>query len=234
MYSKPDDWDFETRRIAKQMSDGRDSIRNGIKELEKAGYLLRHKQPDGRMQYLLRYEKDYLPKPMTEKPSQEKEENNTSTSDNSANDGKPDTGKPMTENPNDGKPHCGKTRHISNKECKKQRVKSNTTAETSSADSQDEEKSSMLLPEFVDWCRGSPHRHINIIAEYADEKQLNFETKEQWKQFIGRNVRPAKRLSPFTDDQISQAMTKLNSDKKENDGFITRWTLETLEKYLHN
>jgi len=93
----------------------------------------------------------------------------------------------------------------------------------------------MNLNEFVQWCRTSDQRHIGIIGEYADEKGLEYKTYEQWQQLIKRNVRPANRLSPFTDDQIADAMENLNSDKAENDGYITRWTLETVEKYLeHN
>lgn len=88
LYSKPDGWNFESGRIAKDFTDGRDSIRTALKELEDEGYLKRYKTPIGRMVYAL------ASKPMTENPSQE----------------------PMTEKANDGKSHSGKTRRISNKE----------------------------------------------------------------------------------------------------------------------
>lgn len=106
LYSKPDGWDFESNRIAKESKDGRDSVRAGIEELEKYGYLKRCKQPDGRMVYMIIFP------PMTENPSQE----------------------PMTEKPNDGKTHSGKTRHISNKEIKViKNISNKEVAETSSA-----------------------------------------------------------------------------------------------------
>lgn len=90
LYSKPEGWDFESGRIAKEAHDGRDGVRSGLKELENAGYLRRYKTPVGRMVYLL------VANPMTEKPSQE----------------------PMTEKANDGKSHSGESRRISNKEDK--------------------------------------------------------------------------------------------------------------------
>ena len=87
----------------------------------------------------------------------------------------------------------------------------------------------MDLQKFIEWCKRSPQRHINIIADYADEKKVAFETKGQWQEFIRRNLRPAKSLAPYTDRQIGEAMAKLNKAKKE---YLTDWTLETLNKFL--
>jgi uncharacterized phage protein (TIGR02220 family) len=41
--SKPDNWDFSVESIAGQVKEGIDSVRAGIHELERYGYLLRHK-----------------------------------------------------------------------------------------------------------------------------------------------------------------------------------------------
>jgi len=41
LQSKPDGWHFSIRRIANQMLEGKDAIRNALKELEKSGYLQR-------------------------------------------------------------------------------------------------------------------------------------------------------------------------------------------------
>jgi len=41
--SKPDNWDFSVEGIASQVKDGVDSVRTGIHELEKSGYLKRVK-----------------------------------------------------------------------------------------------------------------------------------------------------------------------------------------------
>lgn len=90
-----------------------------------------------------------------------------------------------------------------------------------------EDSDPMGLEDFKVWCTKSPLRHIRIIADYADEKKLTFNTVGQWREFIKRNVRPAKILSPYTDEQISKAMTEIEKSK-----YISRWTLETLIKYL--
>lgn len=39
--SKPDSWDFSLEKIASQCKEGVDSIRNAVRELEEAGYLIR-------------------------------------------------------------------------------------------------------------------------------------------------------------------------------------------------
>ena len=43
LFSKPDNWDFSSERIANEFSDGEKSIRSALKELEDAGYLERQK-----------------------------------------------------------------------------------------------------------------------------------------------------------------------------------------------
>lgn len=97
LFGKPDTWNFESERIANDSSDGRDSTRNGIKELERFGYLKRIKLSNRRMEYQLKYDVE----PMTEKPSLTPTDNQSLS---------------VTENANDGKSHSGKTRPISNKD----------------------------------------------------------------------------------------------------------------------
>lgn len=41
--SKPDGWDFSAERISNQTNEGLTSVRTGLKELEKEGYLIRRK-----------------------------------------------------------------------------------------------------------------------------------------------------------------------------------------------
>lgn len=88
--SKPDDWDFASDRMAKSATDGRDSTRSGLAELEKYGYLKRKKLPTGEVEFQLN-----IPKPSPENPS---------------------LGEPAPEKATDGKTHSGKTSRISNKE----------------------------------------------------------------------------------------------------------------------
>lgn len=86
----------------------------------------------------------------------------------------------------------------------------------------------MSKEEFIESCRKSPQRYINLIGEYADEKKsVQFTTKEQWRSFLNRNLRPAKALEPYTNDQIGKAMKNIESAE-----YIKRWTMETLLKYL--
>lgn len=125
LYSKPDGWDFETTRMAKDSTDGRDSIRSAVKELEEAGYLKRYKLPNGRMVY-----KVVFP-PMTENPSQAEN--------------------PMTEKPNDGKTHSGKIRHISNKEKKVIKSINNKDSEHSSQDKKFSQLGAEIINEFSKW-----------------------------------------------------------------------------------
>lgn len=90
----------------------------------------------------------------------------------------------------------------------------------------------MSLADFVLLCRGSDQRHIRIIAEYADDREPDFNTRGQWREFGLRNMRVARRLVPYNDRQLQEAMGKLTQNLKENGGFITKWSLETLEKHL--
>ena len=90
----------------------------------------------------------------------------------------------------------------------------------------------MSTPEFVLMCRASKWSHIRLIGEYADERKPEFSTRGQWKEFGKRNMRPARRLSPYTEKQLDMAISRMNKDLKANGGFISKWSLETLEKYL--
>lgn len=91
-------------------------------------------------------------------------------------------------------------------------------------------KQPMILQEFIDWCHKSPQRHIYLIGEYADTIKPNFKNRGQWESFIKRNLRPAKDLSPYDDDQIEKAMVEIQ--KAQGDGWLKKYTLETLTKFL--
>ena len=93
MLSLPDNWDYTTKGLAHICKDGVDSISSAIKELEKQGYLTRHRLRDahgrlGDIEYVI-HEKPVLPnghdtvlppkrenprqvKPVLGKPEQEK------------------------------------------------------------------------------------------------------------------------------------------------------------------
>lgn len=98
-----------------------------------------------------------------------------------------------------------------------------------------EDPTPFTLQQFVESMRASPKKSLRIIGEYADTKGFNHETKGQWNSLIDRNIKVAKRMAPFSQEQIEAAYAVLESKLKipqNPKGFIDKWTLETLEKYL--
>lgn len=91
----------------------------------------------------------------------------------------------------------------------------------------------MTNQEFSLLCRSSEYRHIRLIGEYAESKEFDHSTRGQWRVFGLRNMRVARLITPFNDRQIDEAITKIEKDLDSNGGFISSWTMETLEKYLH-
>lgn len=77
MLSKPVGWKYKSSEIAKNATDGRDSVRNGLKELVENGYISRQKNSDGSLTYYIFEDKrqnnikDYLQKSETENPKLE-------------------------------------------------------------------------------------------------------------------------------------------------------------------
>jgi len=76
MLSLPSDWDYTIAGLVTLAKDGRDSVNQGIKELEECGYLTRTQSTaaNGKfsaMEYTL-HEKPQTEKPLTEKPLTEK------------------------------------------------------------------------------------------------------------------------------------------------------------------
>lgn len=93
----------------------------------------------------------------------------------------------------------------------------------------------LSLEEFIRSMRESPQRRLNILAEYADEIRPDKHTKGQWREFIDRNISAAARLSGYQDDQIAIAMKKIQANlktPKNPKGYITKWSLETVLKYI--
>jgi len=71
LYSKPDTWNFNYIRIAKDHKESKNTILKTLKELESFGYLTREKLPDGRSVYHLTFE------PNTKDRSEATEQPNT-------------------------------------------------------------------------------------------------------------------------------------------------------------
>ena len=104
MNSKPEGWNFAADRIAEDCSDGRDSIRAGLRELLDNGLLSAKKRPDGTILYILCTKTDNEPVEKSEVFHNPKTENPFQGGD------------PQTEKPKVGKSHGGKIRPVSNKE----------------------------------------------------------------------------------------------------------------------
>lgn len=92
MLSLPDDWDYTLAGLAHISKEGVDAIREGIRELEVAGYIVRNRIRNAKGQltsteYVI-HEQPVLPSPTLEEPVQEKPALENPTQD-----------KPMLENP---------------------------------------------------------------------------------------------------------------------------------------
>lgn len=90
LFSKPESWDFSSARIKEDFTDGRDAILGALRELVITKYLIRIRQPTGRVDYHLVYSQS--------------RESQLGVSD------------PKSGNPTVGKSLRGKTRPISNKD----------------------------------------------------------------------------------------------------------------------
>ena len=100
MLSLPEDWNYTTRGLAKICKEGTDSIGSALKELERAGYIVRNRLRDSKgkivdVEYVI-YETPHPPD--TGQPCED--EPDTACPDTENPDmGIPDTAEPCTENP---------------------------------------------------------------------------------------------------------------------------------------
>ena len=97
MLSLPDDWDYTLAGLAHISKEGVDAIREGVRELEAAGYIVRNRIRNAKGQltsteYVI-HEQPVPPSPTLEEPVQEKPALENPTLENPTQD------KPMLENP---------------------------------------------------------------------------------------------------------------------------------------
>lgn len=100
----------------------------------------------------------------------------------------------------------------------------------SSGTESEEKKGS--LKKFVDECRKRPEPEFTVLADWAETVNPGFTTDSQWDEFVKRNQRPAKRIVPFTHDQVVKAFKRLQRAKEE--GLLKKFTLEALWKEITN
>lgn len=81
------------------------------------------------------------------------------------------------------------------------------------------------LKESIKNMENNARRDINIIALFLDKKMPDIRSADQLNTTIKRHLRAAKLLSPFSDNQILDAIPKAER-------LTSQWTLETLTKIL--
>lgn len=123
---------------------------------------------------------------------------------------------------------------ISNRSDTEKRIEKNRKEKKKVKKKKNSADKPLSFQEFYKRCLESERRDIRIIGEYADEKKIRYTTHGQWQQFTKRNLRAAQQLKVYSDTQISSAMNRIKQDLKENNpkGFLTKWSLETVIKYL--
>ena len=150
MLSKPENWKYNPKEIAKNSKDGLDSVYSGIKELIEAGYISRTRHSDGTVDYFVFEdveENDIIDFSKKENPNWENPNRETPNREN------PNRENPNRENPNRENPdvykrkNTNKERIIVNTELKKETSKSDIDDFINSQDKSEEYKE--LLFKFL-------------------------------------------------------------------------------------
>jgi len=72
-----------------------------------------------------------------------------------------------------------------------------------------------------------PKRHIQVIGVWIKETELKPENSEQIQSIIKRNLRPAKLLNGYKNEDIKETIKVL-----KNTDYLKKFTLETVAKYI--
>ena len=155
MLSKPENWKYNPKEIAKNSKDGLDSVYSGIKELIEAGYISRTRHSDGTVDYFVFEdveENDIVDFSKKENPNRENPNRENPNREN-PNRENPNRENPNRENPNRENPdvykrkNTNKERIIVNTELKKETSKSDIDDFINSQDKSEEYKE--LLFKFL-------------------------------------------------------------------------------------
>ncbi|PNZ31293.1 phi ETA orf 22-like protein [Staphylococcus petrasii] len=114
LLSRPNDWKIYETELIKHTSDGLSSLKSGIKQLEKAGYIKRVRKRDdkGRMQG---YDYEVYEQPNHMRKSNVVNENDNSIHMRKSNVGKSNNGKTNVGKSDDGKSHATNNNSTKNK-----------------------------------------------------------------------------------------------------------------------
>jgi len=98
----------------------------------------------------------------------------------------------------------------------------------------------VTVEQFIQRNRKSKQRHVKIIAEWADELReadmLNgkYKTRAQWDSgFFKPNLKTAREISNFDDDQISIATGAAMKCLRKHGGFMDEIKLSTVLRKLN-
>lgn len=83
------------------------------------------------------------------------------------------------------------------------------------------------LEAWAEYLKGSSDRALNIIGFYVENRRPDIRSYDQAQVFLKRNIKPARELSVFTNDQLESAVEKIIRRD-----YITDWGLETILKYV--
>jgi len=96
----------------------------------------------------------------------------------------------------------------------------------------------MSTDEFITGCAKDSQRHIQIIGDYADQLKdmdlLNggYTNRGEWDGFLKRNLKVAMKIKPYKDSLITYAMVEVKKSLRKNGGYMDRFTLETVYRFL--
>lgn len=107
--------------------------------------------------------------------------------------------------------------HDTNKKKEKEQIKN----------SMSDKPTGWQLEKEVEKLLKDPRRHIQIIGVWIKEKGLRPENAEQMQSIIRRNLRPARLLNGYTNEDIKETIEALKRTE-----YLKKFTLETCLKYI--
>lgn len=201
LFSKPEGWEFSSYRIAEEVKDESRSIQTTLRELEQEGYLERKRRGDGKVDYLIRHK--------------------TLNAETAVRVDKPNSRKSIQDTrPRLLKEQTAERAVISNTENK---VILNTYTATKVAVPSLPFSWTSYLKAMDD--HGA--RHVQIIAHFFKAKKIKYDSKAKAQVAIKRHLRAAKKLIPFSDDELVKAFKKTSRDHKD-----VEWTIDTVVKVI--
>ena len=209
-FSRPDDWKFFESDLVKQSTDGRDSVANGLKELEKVGYLHRHQL---RENGLFKGKEWWF----FETPKTREEIEEITREQEEADCGKTDNGKSVHGKPEDGKPAPTNKRDTLNKEETKKRERGAAPrARSKSVEPQKNEDERYQRDQIKQEKRVRAPLVFTTDIEHARLAQSPFDAQKR--------DRAYKRLSEWKED------TPRSKWKKSDYRSILRWVYKAIDE----